>query len=64
MVSTSDVKHVHTGTGLDNTSVAENQPPRMAVDSFSTTDSHTGEAFTCSLEKGYFCCAGSLPLPK
>ena len=41
-MSTNDVKHVHTDTDLDNTSVAEIQPTRMAAADFSTTYSDTG----------------------
>ena len=41
-MSTNDVEHVHTDTDLDNTSVAEIQPTRMAAADFSTTYSDTG----------------------
>jgi hypothetical protein len=45
----------YSGISSDNTRGAEDQSPRTAAGSFSTIDSHSGKAFTCSLEKGYFC---------
>jgi len=42
-VSINDVKHVHTDTDSDDTSVTEIQPPRMAAADFSTTYSDIGD---------------------
>jgi hypothetical protein len=54
MVLANGVNNAPRGINLGNSSVAENEPSDTAVGSFSTTDLHTGEAFTCSLEKSYF----------
>jgi len=49
------VSDVPGGINLGNSSVAGNKPSGAAAGGFSTTGSHTGEAFMCSLEKGYLC---------
>lgn len=46
------VNHTPTAISLDNSSVAENQPPGAAVGSFSTTDPDTGGSFTYTLVSG------------
>ena len=46
------VNHAPTAISLDNSSVAENQPPGTPVGSFSTTDPDTGGSFTYTLVSG------------
>jgi uncharacterized repeat protein (TIGR01451 family) len=41
-----------TNISLDNSSIAENQPPGTAVGSFSTTDTDTGDTFSYTLVSG------------
>jgi len=64
MVSINGVSDVPRGINLGDSRVAENEPSGTTAGSLSVIDSHTAEAFTCSLEKDYFYYAGPLSLPK
>jgi VCBS repeat-containing protein len=51
-ITINGVNDAPAGVNLDNTSVAENQPPGTVVGDFSTTDPDTGDTFTYSLVSG------------
>jgi VCBS repeat-containing protein len=51
-ITINGINDAPTGINLNNTSVAENQPPGTAVSDFSTTDPDTGDTFTYSLVSG------------
>lgn len=64
MVSTDDIKRVHSGTGLDDTCVAENHPsPTVAVD-FSTIHSDTGDALYLQSGERFLLLPWNPPAPK
>jgi len=51
-ITINGINDAPTDISLDNSSVAENQPPGTAVGSFSTTDPDAGDTFTYSLMSG------------
>jgi len=51
-ITVTDINDAPTDISLDNSSVAENQPPGTAVGTFTTTDQDSGDSHTYSLVSG------------